>query len=167
MAFQNVNVSFKANIITKATALTVGGDPFVGHLIYLNSRIDKETQQEMSSMGFLLPDGATRALFFPAGNLKYMIKDTLSGDRKVFTIGQNTRITRKPDEKVKGKTATRYTVEQDPSNVVDVNALPPFVANEGDDQKFNNLAGTPIVNTQAAKKAGSIAANLKKLQESA
>ena len=164
MAFQNVNVSFKANIVTKATALEVGGEAFIGHLIYLNSRIDKETQQEMTSMGFLLPDGSTRALFYPAGNLKYMIKDTLSGDKKVFTLGQNTRITRKPDEKVKGKTATRYTVEQDPSDVVDLNALPPFVASEEDS---SGAPKAPPINNQAAKKAGTIAANLKKLQESA
>jgi hypothetical protein len=149
MAFQNVNVSFKANVVTKATALEVGGEPLVGHLIYLNSRIDKETQQEMTSMGFLAPDGSTRILFYPAGNLKYMIKDTLSGDKKVFTIGQNTRITRKPDEKVKGKTATRYTVEQDPSDCVDVNALPPFVASEGDGAPKS----APINNTAARRLA--------------
>jgi len=163
MAFQNVNISFKANTVTKATSLDVGGEPFVGHLIYLNARIDKETGQEMSSMGFLAPDGSTRVLFYPAGNIKYMIKDTLSGDKKVLTIGSNTRITRKPDEKIKGKNATRYTVEQDHSDVVDVNALPPFVPNEGD--SFSKIGGPAP--TQAAKKAGSIAANLKKLQEGA
>jgi hypothetical protein len=166
MAFQNVNVSFKANTVVKATALEIGGEPFIGHLIYLNSRIDKETGQEMSSLGFLSPDGSTRVLMYPAGNIKYMIKDTLSGDKKVLTLGANTRITRKPDEKVKGKNATRYTVEQDLSDVVDLNALPPFVPNAGDEAKFNSLGGGAPV-TQAAKKAGSIAANLKKLQEGA
>ena len=162
MAFQNVNVSFKANRKTKATELTVGGDPFVGHLIYLNTRIDKETGQEMSSMGFLATDGVSRILFFPAGNLKYMIKDTLEGTKAVLTLCQNTRITRLEDVKVKGKNATRYTVEQDPSDVVDLGALPPFVATEGDDMPASRA---PVASGQAAKKAGSIAANLKKLQQ--
>lgn len=47
-----------------------------------------------------------------AGNVKYMIKDGKIAN------GLLTRITRQEDTKIKGKTATKFKVEQDPTSVL-------------------------------------------------
>lgn len=103
MGFENVDkkVSFK-----KLSELAVG-DSVTGYLTSIqdSTKIEGAKNLVMRISGEPVIVGAS-------GNLKYLIKDNK------LTLNVNTRITREPDIKIKGKTSFRFKVEQDMSDVV-------------------------------------------------
>lgn len=105
MAFKQIgngSITFK-----KLTDLAVG-DSVTGYLL----GIDQSTKIEGAQNLRLRVDGQVLS-YSVAGNIKYMIRD---GE---LNIGQNTRITRLEDTKVKGKKATKFAVEQDADDTVE------------------------------------------------
>lgn len=108
MAFKNVNGD--AGQFKKLTDLEVGGS-ITGY--FLGTRVSTQIEGAVSLL--MLIDGERFAVS-AAGNVKYMLQDG-----KLYP-GQNTRITRVDDKKVKGKKSTQFTVEQDAEDTVEVPA---------------------------------------------
>lgn len=105
MAFKSIGqggLTFK-----KLTDLAVG-ESVTGYLL----GIDTSTKIEGAQNLRLKVDGATIS-YSVAGNIKYMIRD---GE---LALGQNTRITRLEDHKVKGKKASKFSVEQDAEDTIE------------------------------------------------
>jgi hypothetical protein len=105
MGFKTVgqgSITFK-----KLTELKVG-ESVTGYLL----GIDTSTKIEGAQNLRLRIDGTVFS-YSAAGNVKYMIRD---GE---LQFGQNTRITRLEDRKVKGKSSSNFKVEQDPDDVVE------------------------------------------------
>lgn len=99
MAFKQVGnsgITFK-----KLTELAIG-ESITGYLL----GVDTSTKIEGAQNLRMKIDGQVVS-YSVAGNIKYMIKDN------ALSFGQNTKITRLPDGKIKGKTATKFEVQQD------------------------------------------------------
>jgi hypothetical protein len=140
MAFKDVGQNYDRK--QKATEMKVG-ESLTGHVVSSSSReYDGEVRYSM-----IINVGGERVLFFPAGNIKYLIKD---GNIKA---GLLTKITRLADGKTKGKTSTKFSVQQDDSDTI------PVAADNTDYSQFESSA--PKVTKQQA----SLAAKAKTLSE--
>ena len=98
MAFKNVNEQTK---FAKLTDLKVG-ESITGYLTGIS-----ESSKIPGAFNLNIRSDGEDVSYSVAGNVKYMIKDNK------LSVGANTRITREDDVKIKGKTATRFQVEQD------------------------------------------------------
>ena len=98
MAFKNVNEQTK---FAKLTDLKVG-ESLTGYLTGIS-----ESSKIPGAFNLNIRSEGEDVSYSVAGNVKYMIKDNK------LSVGANTRITREEDVKIKGKTATRFQVEQD------------------------------------------------------
>lgn len=112
----------------KLTDLEVG-ESVTGYLI----GIDESTKIEGALNIRLRVNGKTVS-YSVAGNVKYMIRD---GE---LALGQNTRITRLEDTKVKGKKSSKFDVEQDASDVVSGSESLSQASNTGSTAKSNGIA---------------------------
>lgn len=102
MAFENVD---KKQSFKKLTELAVG-EALTGYLLAItDSRIE-------GAKNLVMRIGGDEVVVGAAGNIKYLIKDNK------LSLNVNTRITRQEDTKIKGKTATRFAVEQDMSDTI-------------------------------------------------
>ncbi len=100
MAFQSVDVK---NKYVKLSELKVGSS-ISGYML----GFEASTKNDGTNMVMKI-DGE-RVIIGAIGNIKYAVKDNK------IKIGLNTRFTRLEDTKVKGKTATRFSIEQDPDD---------------------------------------------------
>lgn len=100
MAFQSVDVK---NKYVKLSELKVGAS-ISGYML----GFEASTKNDGTNMVMKI-DGE-RVIIGAIGNIKYAVKDNK------IKIGLNTRFTRLEDTKVKGKTATRFSIEQDPDD---------------------------------------------------
>jgi hypothetical protein len=103
MAFQNVDE--KSNY-KKLTELKTG-ESITGYVVGI-----EESTRLAGAWNLLMNIDGKRFSVSVAGNVKYLCID------KKLQVGPMTRITRKEDEKSKGKVATRYKVEQDLEDVI-------------------------------------------------
>ena len=103
MAFQNVNEQGKFKKLTELAE----GESLTGY--FLGSKASTSIEGAVSLIMLI---GDEKFFVSAAGNVKYMLADGK------LTAGQNTRITRIEDRKVKGKKSTQFTVEQDPEDTV-------------------------------------------------
>lgn len=110
MAFENVNKSSKFKKVTELKT----GESLVGYVIGFEQNAMYKDKTNL----IMQDENGERLVLSPAGNLQYMIKD---GKIKA---GLLTRITRVEDKKVKGKTSTQVTVEQDSEQTIAVAAAP-------------------------------------------
>lgn len=112
MAFQDVNGAGGFDSKQKATEMEVG-QSIIGYLLEINEREgDNGTMHSL-----ILSIDGKKLLFYPAGNIKYMIKDG-----KLNAGGVLTRITRTANKTVgKGKfkkESSQFKVEQDVNDVL-------------------------------------------------
>lgn len=138
MAFKTVGqggITFK-----KLTELAVG-DSVTGYLL----GIDESTKIEGAQNLRLRVDGATVS-YSVAGNIKYMIRD---GE---LVIGQNTRITRLEDRKIKGKKASNFSVEQDADDVVEGSTASASVASAAKTSIAEKIKGLKTNGNTASNK---------------
>jgi hypothetical protein len=112
MAFKDVNDSFDTK--KKATELEVGEEFLAGYLMKISVRENEEGKEMLS---FLFKQGDKVLLFYPAGNIKYLVAE---GKIKE---GFNTKIIRVDDKMVgKGKfkkNSSQFKVQQDPDDVLE------------------------------------------------
>lgn len=108
MAFKDVGQNFDRK--QKATEMKVG-ESIQGHVVSTGSRIG-EGGEVMYSM--IINVGGERVLFFPAGNIKFLLKDG------TIKAGLLTKITRLADGVTKGKKSTKFNVQQDSEDTIPV-----------------------------------------------
>lgn len=171
MAFKNVNQRFNIEGKLALTELAIGAS-FTGHLLSVKKYFSEEYDREMISLLFKAEDGKTTVVY-PAGNVKYMIQDGK------LTIGQNTRITRRSDTKVKGKKSTNFAVEQDPDDTVNVDEVLASVsaassvtdsesaADDGEETTTKSSGGGGGSTSRSEAKRQAVLAKEKRLQEGA
>lgn len=89
---------------------------------------------------------------YSSGNIKYAVRD---GRVKQ---GLLTRITRKPNEKIKGMDSSMFTIEQDPEDTVDTAGFNAVFDGDGSDRRESVKAATDNgIKAQAAKLVAGVA----------
>lgn len=101
MAFKDVNGTTK---FAKVTDIKVG-ESITGYTLNV-----VESSKIQGALNLVLRINGEDISYSVAGNIKYMLKDNK------IQMGVNTRITRLADTIVKGKKATKFSVEQDPDD---------------------------------------------------